>query len=302
MKPRAQEKGISFELDTKEDFSQQQLIGDPTKLKQILINLTSNAMKFTRQGFIRISVGRSPTKNDSLMFSVTDSGSGIPASKQHLIFQKFSQADSSISRRFGGTGLGLAITKSLTELMGGQIWFKSQENVGTTFYFTLPYHEAAVQPFLTPPSAVLVGEILKPTLVPVSPKSETEKKIKILLADDTADNRILFNHYLKDKDYEIIEAENGLEAVDKIKSDKFDIVFMDVQMPELDGYGATEEIRHWEDQQHKPHIPIIALTAHALSEDRQKSLRAGCDDHITKPFKKDALLSVINKYTHQQQL
>ena len=123
-----------------------------------------------------------------------------------------------------------------------------------------------------------------------------DKKIKILIADDTEDNRTLFTHYLKNGPYEIIEAENGLEAVNKIKSDQFDIVFMDVQMPEMDGYTATGQIRTWENNAQKGHLPIIALTAHALSEDRQKSLRAGCDEHIAKPFKKDTLLGVINRY------
>lgn len=124
------------------------------------------------------------------------------------------------------------------------------------------------------------------------------KKIRILLADDTEDNRILFTHYLKNEPFEIIQAENGLEAVDKVKSEKFDIVFMDVQMPEMDGYAATSTIREWEKETHHSHVPIVALTAHALSDDRQKSLKAGCDDHVTKPFKKDALLKVISRYSH----
>ena len=118
------------------------------------------------------------------------------------------------------------------------------------------------------------------------------------MADDAEDNRTLFTHFLKNEPYEIIEAHNGLEAIDKIKSSEFDIVFMDVQMPEMDGYAATEQIREWEKSVHHAHIPIIALTAHALSDDREKSLRAGCDDHITKPFKKNTLLDVIDRYSH----
>ncbi|MNL38626.1 Transcriptional regulatory protein SrrA [compost metagenome] len=117
------------------------------------------------------------------------------------------------------------------------------------------------------------------------------------MVDDTEDNRILFIRYLSREPFEIVEAENGLEAIDKIKSEKFDIIFMDVQMPELDGYATTAKIREWEDSHHQEHTPIIALTAHALSEDRAKSIKAGCDDHITKPFKKNTILSVIEKYS-----
>jgi len=292
MKPRALEKGVNYSFEVSHGVSTY-LMGDPTKLRQVLINLVSNSLKFTESGYIRVAITKNPSKKDTLMVSVSDSGVGIPASKQHLIFQKFSQADSSITRRFGGTGLGLAISKSLVELMGGQIWFKSRENVGTTFFFTIPYREQVYNPMTHRPL-----QMQRADLDFTAPKHhDPNKKIRILIADDTEDNRTLFTHYLKNGPYEIIEAENGLEAIDKIKSGQFDIVFMDVQMPEKDGYAATHEIREWEEQNHKPHTPIIALTAHALSEDRQKSLRAGCDDHIAKPFKKDTLLDVINRYS-----
>ncbi|KHD89045.1 MAG: histidine kinase [Bdellovibrio sp. ArHS] len=292
MKPRALEKALSYSFDIAPDVSPY-VMGDPTKLRQVLINLVGNSLKFTQQGQIRVSVAKNPSKKDSLLFSVADSGVGIPSSKQHLIFQKFSQADSTVSRKYGGTGLGLAISKSLIELMGGKIWFKSQEGSGSTFFFTVPYREQVYNPTTQKPLPLKGGDLNFTTPKVRDPK----KKIRILVADDTEDNRTLFTHYLKNGPYEIIEAENGLEALDKIKSGQFDIVFMDVQMPELDGYAATNEIRKWEDTNHKTHTPIIALTAHALSEDRQKSLRAGCDDHIAKPFKKDTLVGVINKYS-----
>nr|WP_295900171.1 ATP-binding protein [uncultured Bdellovibrio sp.] len=292
MKPRALEKGINYSFEMTPGISPY-LMGDPNKLRQVLINLVSNSLKFTETGYIRVSVSKNPSKKDTLMVSVSDSGVGIPSNKQHLIFQKFSQADSSITRRYGGTGLGLAISKSLVELMGGQIWFKSRENMGTTFFFTIPYREQVYNPVTHKPLHLHGGEM---DFLPYRHR-DPNKKIRILIADDTEDNRTLFTHYLKNGPYEIIEAENGLEALDKIKSGQFDIVFMDVQMPEMDGYAATDKIRKWEDENHKQHTPIIALTAHALSEDRQKSLRAGCDDHIAKPFKKDTLLGVINRYS-----
>jgi|GEM_PF-1579496 PAS domain S-box len=294
MKPRGLEKGLDFSYEISPGISEH-LMGDPTKLHQVLVNLVGNAVKFTERGHIRINVSKNPTRNDSLVISVTDTGHGIAASKHHLIFQKFSQADSTISRKFGGTGLGLAISKSLVELMGGQIWFKSRENLGTTFSFSIPYREQILNPITHQP--ILTHTPTEAEFVPLKPVAPN-KKLRILLADDTDDNRTLFTHYLKNTDYEIVEAQNGLEAVEKIKSNKFDIIFMDVQMPEMDGYAATAAIREWEQSHHQGPTPIIALTAHALSEDRKRSLQMGCDDHITKPFKKDTLIDVINRYSH----
>ncbi|MGE5084680.1 MAG: ATP-binding protein [Bacillota bacterium] len=304
MRPKALEKGIEYSFDIANGISKS-LLGDPTKLRQVLINLVSNSIKFTERGQIKVSVTKNPTKKDSLLISVNDSGIGISPKKQHLIFQKFSQADNSITRRYGGTGLGLAISKSLVELMGGTIWFKSRENVGTTFLFTIPYREYSYGLSLSKPMTFqghdlnVVEDSEASSKLPQSAMPrDPHKKVRILLADDTEDNRVLFTHYLKNGPFEIIEAENGLEAVDKVKSQQFDIVFMDVQMPEMDGYAATSIIREWEKETHHSHIPIVALTAHALSDDMQKSLKAGCDDHVTKPFKKDILLGVINRYSH----
>lgn len=291
MRPRALEKGLTYSFQVAPDTSDH-LMGDPTKVRQVLINLVSNSLKFTNEGHIKVGVSRANGKKDHLIFSVSDSGVGIPLSKQSLLFQKFSQADSSIARRFGGTGLGLAISKSLIELMGGDIWLRSQEGAGSTFFFTIPYREQIYNPVKSKPV-----EMSTPELNFVSKQRGPDEKIKILVADDLLDNRILFTHFLKNGPYEIIEAENGLDALNKVKSDKFDIVFMDVQMPEMDGYSATSAVRAWEKENRKPSTPIIALTAHALSEDKQKSLDAGCNDHVSKPFRKDTLVNVINKFT-----
>lgn len=292
MKPRALEKGLECICEIAPGVSPH-LMGDPTKLRQVLINLIGNSIKFTHKGQVRLVIGKNPSKKDTLLISVNDTGIGIPDDRQHMIFQKFSQADNSVTRKYGGTGLGLAISKSLVELMGGQIWFKSRPGTGTTFFFTIPYREQIYNPVNHMPVPMRT-----PELDFVNPKPrDPNHKVKILIADDTEDNRTLFTHYLKNEPFEIIEAENGLQAIDQIKSGEFDIVFMDVQMPEMDGYAATDRIREWEKESHKPPVPIIALTAHALAEDRQKSLRAGCNDHIAKPFKKDTLLGVINKYS-----
>jgi signal transduction histidine kinase/CheY-like chemotaxis protein len=292
MKPRALEKGLEYSFDINPQITPY-LLGDPTKIRQVLINLIGNSLKFTERGSIRVTISRNPAKKDHLLISVNDTGLGIPLAKQHLIFQKFSQADSSITRKYGGTGLGLAISKSLVELMGGQIWFKSREGVGTSFFITIPYHEQITHPVTHKPLELKVPEL---TFIPKKER-DPNHKVRILIADDTEDNRILFSRYLDNQPFEIIEAENGLEAIDKIKSEKFDIIFMDVQMPELDGYAATAQIREWEKSHDQAPTPIIALTAHALSEDRTKSIKAGCDDHITKPFKKKTILSVIEKYS-----
>jgi signal transduction histidine kinase/ActR/RegA family two-component response regulator len=292
MKPRALEKGLEYSFDINPQISPY-LLGDPTKVRQVLINLIGNSLKFTERGSIRVTIGRNPSKKDHLLISVNDTGLGIPLTKQHLIFQKFSQADSSITRKYGGTGLGLAISKSLVELMGGQIWFKSREGVGTSFFITIPYHEQITHPVTHKPLELKAPEL---SFIPKKER-DPNHKVRILIADDTEDNRILFTRYLDNQPCEIIEAENGLEAIDKIKSEKFDIIFMDVQMPELDGYAATAQIREWEKSHDQAPTPIIALTAHALSEDRTKSIKAGCDDHITKPFKKKTILSVIEKFS-----
>lgn len=294
MRPRAQGKGLNYSFSIEQGISAT-LSGDPHKLRQVLINLIGNALKFTEKGSVTLTVNRNPSRKDTLLFGVSDTGLGIASERQKLIFRKFSQADNSIHRRYGGTGLGLAISKSLIELMGGQIWFKSVESRGTTFYFTLPHHEQSVSPM--PVKALLPEPNQSDFLAHEGIRKIPGKKLRILVADDTDDNRTLFTHYLKNEPYEIIEAHNGLEALDKIKSSEFDIVFMDVQMPEMDGYTATHSIRQWEVDAHRQPTPIIALTAHALSEDRQKSLKAGCNDHVAKPFKKETLVKVITRYS-----
>lgn len=291
MGTKAQSKELQFSININEDVPLY-LMGDPHKLRQVLMNIVGNALKFTHDGFIRINVARNPGKKESLLLSITDSGLGIPEDRQHLIFQRFSQADESVRRKYGGTGLGLAISKSLVNLMGGQIWFKSRSQEGTTFFITLPLREQIRGSQIEAPLAFSAPDL---DFVD-SPQFDPHHKLRILIADDTSDNRMLFSHFLKGQPFEIIEARNGLEAVDRIKSESFDIVFMDVQMPEMDGYSATQEVRRWEKENDKKHLPIIALTAHALAEDRQKSLNAGCDDHVSKPFKKNTLLKVIDRF------
>jgi signal transduction histidine kinase/CheY-like chemotaxis protein len=397
--------------------------GDPARLRQVLLNLIGNAIKFTEEGEIVVRVMQDPTDPDSLLFSVTDTGIGIPAEKLGAIFDSFTQVDSSITRKYGGTGLGLTISKRLVELMGGSLRAESELVKGSRFFFsvklerarepekkpnnlpevqlqgmrvlviddnatnrlilreTLATYGAQVTEAEDGPAGLMefkraqeqgagfdliltdyrmpgmdgfqVAETLKaaggkactvlmvtssqfgghvgraldigigaylvkpvkraelikainlalsqaapaermPTALPAQRPSL--KQAPILLVEDTVDNRLLIRAYLKNTPYEVDEAENGEIAVSKFKTQAYSLVLMDVQMPVMDGYAATQAIRAWEHAQGKPPTPIVALTAHAIKEDIEKSKAAGCTAHLTKPIKKVRLLQAIEQY------
>ena len=406
------------------------LVGDPTRLRQVLLNLLGNALKFTEAGEVVLRVeAERQSQNDGpcvLKFSIADTGIGIPPDKLGAVFDRFTQADSSTTRKYGGTGLGLAICKHLVELMDGRIWVESEVGRGSAFCFTVQMKMAVA---LTPPASVppislqglralvvddnatnrlilremltawgavvteaaggenglatlerarnagtpfhlvlldcrmpamdgfQVAEAIRDTATPlgttimmltsdarggdmtraralgmaaylVKPVKRAEllkaiasafdragaaapehaqapgldlaedaRPLKILLVDDSADNRLLVLAYLKRHPYQIESAEDGLIAVEKFKGDRFDLVLMDMQMPVMDGYAATGAIRQWEKDRGVTPTPVIALTAHALKEDAQKSLDAGCSGHLTKPIKKTALLKAIAEHT-----
>jgi signal transduction histidine kinase/CheY-like chemotaxis protein len=419
------------------------LVGDPTRLRQVLLNLLGNALKFTEAGEVVLRVEAEPsplhvgahcrapsslpeTNSVVLRFSIKDTGIGIPPDKLGAVFDRFTQADSSTTRKYGGTGLGLAICKHLVELMGGRIWVESEVGRGSAFCFTVQMKVAAA---LTPPASVppvslqglralvvddnatnrliqremlttwgavvteadggesglaaleratsagtpfhlvlldcrmpamdgfqvaesirdtpalpattimmltsdarggditraralgMAAYLVKPVKraellkaitaafgragaaapehaqAPDLALTEDARPLKILLVDDSADNRLLVLAYLKRHPYQIESAEDGLTAVDKFKAGRFDLVLLDMQMPVMDGYAAACAIRQWEKDQELPPTPIIALTAHALKEDAQKSLDAGCTAHLTKPIKKTALLAAIAEHT-----
>lgn len=407
------------------------LMGDPTRLRQVLINFIGNAVKFTESGEVMLDVkltGPSAVHTEQntvdLTFSVKDTGIGIPADKIHNIFERFTQADSSTTRKYGGTGLGLTISKSIVDLMGGTISVESKEGRGSIFSFTAPF---AMQTEMTPAedacapvdltgrralviddnanNRLILREMLTQWEIVVSsansgpagltalreaqeagkpydfvildyqmpgmdglmtaveirkepkwsslaiimlssgypqediaaakkvgierflykpvkrndmqeaicgelgkkeaaqPQAETapaasgaQKSLNILLVEDNEDNRLLISTYLKNTPHRLQMAENGAIAVEAFKSAKYDIVLMDMQMPVMDGYAATREIRKWEKSQGKTAVPIIALTAYALKEDEKKSLDAGCTGHMTKPIKKVKLLEALAEY------
>ena len=264
--------------------------GDANRLKQCLTNLIGNAIKFSSDGEIVIHVHT--LNGDLLQFSVSDSGIGIPADKQALIFDAFSQADSSTTRRFGGTGLGLSITRRLVDLMGGKIWVDSREGYGSTFHFS------AILPQVTQ-SACMVQ--VKPEAVQFNKEQNFTQDtggLNILLAEDNVDNVLLFQMFLKKTAHQIDVARDGFIALEKYRTQHYDIVFMDVQMPNMGGYEATGIIRNIEAEQGRVATPIFALTAHALKEDEQRSLDAGCNGHLTKPIRKQILLEVLRHIPH----
>ncbi|MBW2619181.1 MAG: response regulator, partial [Deltaproteobacteria bacterium] len=409
------------------------LAGDPVRLRQVLTNLVGNAIKFTKEGEVFVEVKKSGKgeagRTVELLFSVRDTGIGIEPDQTVAIFGRFSQADSSTTRRFGGSGLGLAISKQLIELMDGRIWVESKFGQGSTFYFTVrlevqPQKEAYIpapemdltgirvlivddnatnRMFLretlsgwgASPTEAAAGEaglaemrraqeagepftlvlldqrmpgldgsgvaqaikresILSETLVimltsdyqkenparakelglsgylikPIKtselrraiaaalgkmeaaapprpwvsrPAFGEQTPLNILLVEDNEDNRMLILAYLKKTPHSVETAENGEIAVAKFKAGGYGLVLMDLEMPVMDGYAATRETRKWEAENSLDPTPIIALTAHALEKHAQKSLEAGCDDHLTKPIRKDILLSTINRYAMKQE-
>lgn len=266
--------------------------GDPVRLRQILINLINNAIKFTPKGQITIDVRMEVPRRDGkvmLRFAVIDEGIGIPKDRQEQVFEVFTQADASTTRRFGGTGLGLAICKRLTEMMGGRIWVESEVNKGSAFIFTAEFrvlNDARYQSFLRESGVV--------SQAPLTSTEEVGKGLKILLAEDNLVNQKIAMKILEKKGWDVTAANNGKEAVDKFSTGRFDLILMDAQMPELDGMEATKIIRQIE-QNAGTRIPIIALTARAMQDDRQNMLDAGMDGYVAKPIDRDKLFQEIQQ-------
>ncbi|MBF0583505.1 MAG: response regulator, partial [Magnetococcales bacterium] len=257
------------------------VMGDNGRLRQVLINLLGNAIKFTQHGEVSVRLAPHPREPESLLFCVSDTGIGIAPEHLENIFQHFTQADSSITRRYGGTGLGLAISQRLVELMGGRIWVESQLGQGSRFFFSLPSRLAPVAVPLTTASDRVVGAFTR--------------ELRILIAEDAPENQALIQAYLKKSLHHLVFVNDGAEAVAQVKKELFDLVLMDIQMPNMDGYAATRAIRRWEREEGGYPLIIMALTAHASVDKREESLAAGCNDHLTKPIKKQTLLNAIQR-------
>ncbi|MBI1907250.1 MAG: response regulator [Rhodocyclales bacterium] len=275
----ARHKGLSFACRMAADLPPH-VRGDPVRLRQILTNLINNAIKFTERGEIVVEVSR--TGAECLRLSVADTGIGIAPETAATLFQPFHQADNSTSRKFGGTGLGLAIVKQLAEMMGGTVELESTPGQGSTFSVTVRLAPAAADAAGPPPRDL-------PTAVPVT--------AELLLAEDNAMNRELALEMLADTGYRVSLVGNGREALAALAGASFAAVLMDCHMPELDGFEATRLLRRQEAETGRRRTPVIALTANAMSEDRERCREAGMDDYLAKPYRRDALLAALARWT-----
>lgn len=315
-----------------------QLLGDPGRLRQILRNLLENAVKFTQRGRILLKGELAQELDEAVVirFLVIDTGIGIPREKQTTVFESFTQADNSTTRKYGGTGLGITIARQLAEIMGGAMGLESEEGKGSTFYFTARFRKNrnpasglckdgdGINGYLTKP---IEKEDLKRTIIAVlgaerrdgteggrelvtrhTVAEQDRKRARILLAEDYPTNQQVALRYLKNAGYRVEIAENGLEAVTAFKKRQYDLILMDVQMPEMDGYEATEAIRNLEmeisiqghKQGSKGRVPIIAMTAHAMTGSYERCLKAGMDDYISKPFGSEELFLKVEKWLGRQ--
>lgn len=300
---KVHDKKLDFNLDFS-GVSHPFVKGDPNRLRQILNNLVGNAIKFTERGAITIKAF-THTKDDHICFhcSVTDSGIGIEKEKQDDLFKAFTQADASTTRNYGGTGLGLAIVVKLCELMGGRISVDSDMGKGSTFTFEvlmLDDHEKNSN-LVDCDGYVIEQKIDKPLDNQLNKPlgQKTEDNCPILLVEDNLINQVVAKELLSDQGLHADIANNGLEALAMLKDNgKYQVILMDCQMPELDGYEATKRIRAGQAGQHYQSIPIIALTAHAMKGDKEKCLNAGMSDYVSKPIDSDLLTDKINQYLH----
>ena len=263
-----------------------QMMGDPLRLRQVLLNIVGNAIKFTHSGFIEVQVKpvRIAGGEAEILFAVRDTGIGIPKEKQAAIFEPFTQADGSTTRRYGGTGLGLTIASRLVELMNGRVWVDSEPGKGSTFFFTLKLPLAPAIPTVEIRSAES-GAGFTPA-----------RNLRVLLAEDNVVNRNLMTKVLEQQGYEVAAANTGSSAVALFQNGCFDVVLMDVQMPDLDGLMATAAIRQWESAMSCRHIPVIATTANSSDEDRARCLAAGMDSVVLKPIQITELVKVIESF------
>src|SRR5205085_1481225 len=282
---RASEKGLVLVCEVAPEVAGDR-VGDPTRVRQVLLNLLGNAIKFTESGEValRIAPAAPTSPSGTVCFTISDTGIGIPSEQLGAVFEHFTQADSSTTRKYGGSGLGLTISKRLVELMGGRIWVESTVGRGSEFSFAVPL-------------AVREGPALRAPVTAVSGPEPALPALRILLVEDSPDNRTIAIAFLQHTPYRIEIAENGAIAYDKFTTGEYDVVLMDRQMPVMDGLTATRNIREWEKDHQRVPTPIIALTASALMGDKEKCLAAGCTAFLTKPIKQDVLLNAIREHS-----
>jgi len=282
---RAQEKNVKLKLMMDEDLPNA-VIGDPIRLGQILTNLISNAVKFTKEGKVVISATLAEAQKDHTIidFEVADTGIGIPPEKLDTIFESFTQASSDTTRKFGGSGLGLTISKRLLELMGSKITVKSEVDKGSVFSFSLRLKNSNKQ--------------LAPVLESIN-NIKSLKGTRLLIAEDNQINVLLAKQFMKQWDVDCDVAENGVIAYQLIQTNNYDLVLMDLQMPEMDGYQTTEKVRKLQGDKYAK-LPIIALTASAMLDIKDKAFESGMNDYVSKPFNPDDLYRKIALYSGHQ--
>ena len=317
---RAQQKGVSLYARLAPDLPAR-VIGDAGRLRQVLTNLVGNAIKFTSEGQIELGLAVHDWPRGMFHFYVRDSGIGIPKEKQQSIFEAFTQADNSTTRHYGGTGLGLTISSNLVHLMGGRIWLESTPGIGSTFHFTAHLEpqvqsvDVALPDALTMPASLLEAQAQAPVRTapaalpataasseeppaPASsgalPAAATRRRLRVLLVEDHPINQLLAIKLIERDGHLVTLAQNGQEGVDCFCATPFDLVFMDMQMPVMDGLQATRQIRIFEAEQRKAPTPIVAMTANALPSDRQACADAGMNGFLSKPFKAVDLHRVLN--------
>jgi CheY-like chemotaxis protein/HPt (histidine-containing phosphotransfer) domain-containing protein len=286
MGPLARAKGLAFVVEGAPGVPAT-LVTDPTRLRQILVNLTANAIKFTERGGVRLAVAVTDIESDDrrIRFGVHDTGIGLTPQAQATLFEPFVQGDASMTRRFGGSGLGLAISRRLTAMLGGDIEARSLPGGGSTFTFSLPCGPGAT------PSSSLDMEVPVPTS---DAGTGAPLQARILLAEDTLDSQRVLAVYLRKAGAQVEVASDGREAcilATKSPLAPFDLILMDMQMPVLDGYSATSELRR-----QGCRVPILAITAHALEGQRERCVRAGCDDVATKPIDRATLIQTVRRW------
>jgi signal transduction histidine kinase/DNA-binding response OmpR family regulator len=277
---RAKEKGLDYHLEIEKDVPRF-LVGDPVRITQIAVNLVSNAIKFTQKGYVTIHVSSiaREDKNLILVLKISDSGIGIPAEMKDQVFDRFTQADADTTRKYGGTGLGLSIVKQIVQLLNGTISVESTAAGGSEFVVSLPLQST--------------GRLIKPG----SPSSNTflndiNSSCKILVAEDNLMNQTLVRHLFDDWKINYTIASNGKEALSILENEKIDLILMDIQMPEMDGYTAAKKIR----EELKSGIPVIAMTAHAFAGEKEKCLSYGMNDYLSKPVSEEQLGKLLKQY------